>query len=94
MAKGKRTKGQATQWPKEKEQKDRQHNGQRKKEQKDRLHNGQRKKNKRTNVSQNKRINAQAERTPKQPLMKPGVIDIIDTHREVLIQQNKSRLSF
>jgi hypothetical protein len=80
MAKGKRTKGQATQWTKEKEQKDRQHNG-------------QRKKNKRTNVSQSKRINAQAERTPKQPFMKPGVIDIIDTHREVLIQQNKSRLS-
>jgi hypothetical protein len=32
MAKGKRTKWQATQWPKEKGQNDRQHNGQKKKD--------------------------------------------------------------
>jgi hypothetical protein len=55
------------------------------KSQKDRQHNGQRKKNKRTNVLQSKRIYAQEKRTLKQPFMKSGVIDIIDTHREVLM---------
>jgi hypothetical protein len=45
MATRKRTKGQTTQWPQEKELKDKQHNDHKKKELKDKQHNDQKKKN-------------------------------------------------
>jgi hypothetical protein len=57
------TQGQTTQWSKEKEQKDKQHNGQKKKDKRTNNTMAKRKKNKRTNNTTAKRKRAKGQTT-------------------------------
>jgi hypothetical protein len=83
MVKRKRTKGQTTQWSKEKGQKDKQHNGQKKKDKRTNNTMVKRKKNKRTNNDLQNIHYKTKDRVTRTPLKQLGVNSVAPEGKEV-----------